>query len=237
MQARLTYTKGNYLRAAVGAMKTTPMKALEVALYQAPLDLFAIETAELTAYRLKCQGEWRNTGLGHTKLEFLQKYPYTLKQDRILKKYQLVKTYKIRIPTRQDWQEPETITDHNADHSFTDGAGIQNWFGAGIYGPSHDYTESIRMGSLSTVFSAEVMAILRCAEILLTKNLTRRRIHICSDSRAAIAALVKTTTKSLLVWEFMQVLENLSKTSTRSNWNRGTGTGGLPVLGIGNLKC
>jgi hypothetical protein len=57
-----------------------------------------------TAYRLKCQGEWRNAGSGHTKLAFLQKYPYTLNQDRILKKYQMVKSYKIRIPTRQDWQ-------------------------------------------------------------------------------------------------------------------------------------
>jgi ribonuclease HI len=34
----------------------------------------------------------------------------------------------------------------------------------------------------------------------------RRRIHICSDSRAASAALAKTTTKSSLVWERMQVL-------------------------------
>jgi hypothetical protein len=52
------------------------------------------------------------------------------------------------------------------------------------------------MGSLSTVFFAEVMAILRCVELLLRKNLTRRRIHICSDSRAAVAALVKITTES-----------------------------------------
>jgi hypothetical protein len=187
--------QGNYLRAVVGAMKTTPTEALEVALYQAPLDLAAIETAELNAYRLKCQGEWRNAGSGHTKLAFLQKYSYILNQDRILKKYQLVKSYKIRIPTRQDWQEPETIIDHNVDHWYTDGSGIQNCFGAGIYGPSYDYRESIPMGSLSTVFFAEVMAILRCAKLLLTKNLTRRRVHICSDSRAAIAALAKTTTK------------------------------------------
>jgi hypothetical protein len=64
------------------------------------------------------------------------------------------------------------------------------------------------MGSLSMIFSAEVVAILRCTELLLTKNLTRRRIHICSDSRAAIVALAKTTTKSSLVWKCMQVLEN-----------------------------
>jgi hypothetical protein len=37
--------QGNYLRAAVGAMKTTPMEALEVVLYQTPLDLAAVEAA------------------------------------------------------------------------------------------------------------------------------------------------------------------------------------------------
>jgi ribonuclease HI len=175
--------------------------------------LVAIETAELTAYRLKCQGKWRNVGPGHTKLAFLQKCPYTLNQDRILKKCQLVKSYKIRIPTRQDWQQPETIIDHSVYHWYSDGSGIQNCFGAGIDGPSYDYRESIPMGNLSTVFSAEVIAILRCAELLLTKNLTRRRIHICSDSRVAIAALAKTTTESSLVWECMQVLEKLSKSN------------------------
>jgi hypothetical protein len=159
----------------------------------------------LTAYRLKYHGEWRNTGLDHTKLEFLQKYPYTLNQDRILKKYQLVKPYEIRIPTRHDRQKPDKIIDYNMDLWFTDGSGIHDCFG-----PLYNYRESIPMGSLSMMFSAEVMAILRYTELLLTKNLTRR-IYICSDSRAALAALPKTTTESSLVWECMQVLEKLSK--------------------------
>ena len=105
------------------------------------------------------------------------------------------------MPTKQDWQKPEKIIDHNVDLWFTDGSGIQDCFGAGIYGPSYNYRESIPMGSLSTVFPAEMMAILKCTEILLIKNLTRRRIHFCSDSTAAIAALAKTTTESSLVWE------------------------------------
>jgi ribonuclease HI len=63
------------------------------------------------------------------------------------------------------------------------------------------------MGSLSTVFTA----VLKCAEILLTKNITTRRIQVCCDSSAALAALAKTTTESSLVWECMQVLERLSK--------------------------
>jgi hypothetical protein len=50
------------------------------------------------------------------------------------------------------------------------------------------------------------MAILMCTELLLSKNVTRRRIH----SRAAIAAVAKTTTKLSPVRECMQVLEKLS---------------------------
>jgi ribonuclease HI len=49
------------------------------------------------------------------------------------------------------------------------------------------------------------MAVLRCAELLLNKSLMRRKIHICSDSTAVLTAVVKTTTKSSLVWECMQV--------------------------------
>jgi hypothetical protein len=55
------------------------------------------------------------------------------------------------------------------------------------------------------------MAILRCTELLLTKNLIRRRIHICCDSMAAQTALVKTTAESFLLWECMQVLGKLSE--------------------------
>ena len=77
--------QGSYLRAVVGSMRTTPIEVLEIALCQTPLDLAVIGAAALTAYVLKCQEEWRNAGLGHTKLDFLQKYRFTLKQDSILK--------------------------------------------------------------------------------------------------------------------------------------------------------
>ncbi|KMQ83936.1 reverse transcriptase, partial [Lasius niger] len=49
--------QGSYLRAAVGAMKTTPTEALEIALCIPPLDLAAVNAARYTAYRLKCLGE------------------------------------------------------------------------------------------------------------------------------------------------------------------------------------
>jgi hypothetical protein len=121
----------------------------------------------------------------------------------------LVKPFKIWIPTRQDWQKPHKIIDPNVDLWFTDRSGIHDCFGAGFNGPLYNYRKSIPMGSLSTVFSAKVMAILRCTELI--KNLMRKRIHICSDSTAALAALAKTTTESFLVWKCMQVLRKLSE--------------------------
>jgi hypothetical protein len=80
---------------------------------------------------------------------------YSVIQDRILKKYQLVKPFKIRIPARQDWQTPDKIINPNMDLWFTDGLGLHNCFGAGLFGPLYNCRESIPMGSLSMVFSAE----------------------------------------------------------------------------------
>jgi hypothetical protein len=57
---------------------------------------------------------------------------------------------------------------------------------------------------------AYLLAILRCTELLLTKNHIRR-IHIFFNSRAALAALVISTTESSLVWECMHVVGKLSE--------------------------
>ena len=94
---------------------------------------------------------------------------------------------------------------------FMDGSGIHGCFDADFCGPSYNYRDTLLMGSLSVVFLAKLVAILRCTELLLTKNLVRRRIHICCDSRAVLAALVKTTTDLSLVWERTQVLVKLSE--------------------------
>jgi hypothetical protein len=127
------------------------------------------------------------------KLHFLQQYHFTLKQNRIFKKYQLVKQYKVLIPTKEDWCVPDKITDPNVDIWFPDSTGINNWCGAGVYEPMDNHRESIPMGSLSAVFQAEVMSILRCTELLLSKNKTRKGIHFSCGSRTVIAALAKAT--------------------------------------------
>ena len=122
------------------------------------MDLAVIGAVRFTAYRLNYHREWRNTGLGHMTPESLHKYPFTLKQDRILQKYQLVKQFRVLILTREEWCMPGKITDLNADLSYADGSGINNHFGASVYGPRDNQRENITIGSLSKVFQAEVMA-------------------------------------------------------------------------------
>jgi hypothetical protein len=103
-----------------------------VALCLTALDLAVIAAARFTSYTVRCEGEWRHTGLGHMKLEFLQKYPFRLKQNRILMKYQLVKQFKVVILTRDNGCMPGTIADSNVDLLLTDGSGIKNHFSAGV---------------------------------------------------------------------------------------------------------
>jgi hypothetical protein len=57
---------------------------------------------------------------------------------------------------------PGKVNDPNVDIWFTEGSGINSYFGAGIYGPRDDHRANIPMVGLSIVFLAEVMAILRC---------------------------------------------------------------------------
>lgn len=66
------------------------------------------------------------------------------------------------------------------------------------------------MDSLSTAFQSELMAILKCTELFLSKNVTIRRINITCNSSAATAALVKTTSESALVLDSTQALEKTS---------------------------
>ena len=144
--------------------------------------------------------------------------PFHIKPEQNPEKTPVGKPFKIRISTRQDSQKPDKIIDPSVDLRYTVGSEIHNCFAAGIFGPLYNYWKSIPMSSFSTVFSAGIMAILRCTKLLMTKNLMRRRTRNYSESRTALAAPVKTTTESFLVWECMQVLGKLNKLKVDVVW-------------------
>lgn len=114
----------SYLRSSLRIMKIIPTEALEVALSITPLDLKIIYVIKATAYRLHCQGKWRNNGLGHTRLDFPQEHPF--KQDRIPKKFQEGKPVKVRIPTSVEWSNLEIILNPHSEMWYTYGSGQKN---------------------------------------------------------------------------------------------------------------
>ncbi|XP_032690767.1 uncharacterized protein LOC116853705, partial [Odontomachus brunneus] len=168
--------QGNYLRALVGAIRTTPTEALEVALCVPPLDRIII-----------CM-------------------------DRIPKKYQLDRKFKVQIPTRDEWKTIRLPQHPNTAIWYTDGSGA-NGFGAGFYCQKIDQKVTIPMGEWVTVFQAEVLAILKCVELQIAQDTKDRSILICSDSRAALGVLEKTITESSVVWDYKQALNKFSETN------------------------
>ncbi|XP_034173823.1 uncharacterized protein LOC117601317 [Osmia lignaria lignaria] len=190
-------------------MKTTPIAALQVTLGYALLEHVIISVAKLTAYRLHCLGKWKSFRTGHTALELLHNPPFRLVQDKIPRTYQLQRTFKVHIPTRDDWKKPGFPSNLSTNIWYTDGSGNNNRFGAGFCGLKMEHRTSLSMGALVMVFQAEVLATSECAKLQTSLGVKYKKICICSDSTAAINALAKTSTES--VWEGMQALAQLSR--------------------------
>jgi len=67
-----------------------------------------------------------------TRFGFLHKHPFTLKQDKIPRKYQLIKTFKVLLPTREDWKRSLFPSpDPKIDYWYIDGSGVNDCYDAG----------------------------------------------------------------------------------------------------------
>ena len=72
---------------------------------------------------------------------------------------------------------------------------VHRWFknryepGAGVSCPDEHLVHSWSLGNFSTVFLAEVFAILMCSRISIDKGYRNKCIHICSDNQAALLVL------------------------------------------------
>jgi hypothetical protein len=58
--------------------------------------------------------------------------------------------------------------------------------GAGVFSDTLDIRESIKFGSLATVFQTEVYAILACSDYCRSANMHNMTTCICSNSKAAL---------------------------------------------------
>lgn len=79
----------------------------------------------------------------------------------------------------------------------------------GIYGPRLKYHKSL--GTLTSIFQAEIYAIVKCIEVNLARGYKNHEIAILTDSQAAIKALSAYEVNSKLVWECLGKLNELGK--------------------------
>jgi len=69
---------------------------------------------------------------------------------------------------------------------------------------------SVSLGEYAAVFQAEIYAILACAHEIQMNNRPEKYVSIFSDSQVALKALQAAKTKSLLVQQCQEALNNIS---------------------------
>jgi ribonuclease HI len=82
--------------------------------------------------------------------------------------------------------------------------------GAGVYGQSVKRRLSFSLGRYTTVFQAEIYAIVACAYEIKSHNRPEKYISICSDIQAALKALQAVRTTSPLVHQCKEALNDIS---------------------------
>ena len=121
-----------------GAMRTTPTAALEIILNLPPLHIFMKMEAKITNYKLSTN---ENINLRKLTDEYLDQEQT---KDEILKlknsdfmkpKYNFDHSFKVKIPTRQEWESNE-INYTDTLKFYIDGSKIENGTGFGIFGTS-----------------------------------------------------------------------------------------------------
>lgn len=119
--------------------------------------------------------------------------------DLITSTLNFSKNYSITIPNREFYKSPPPISPDTSIHWYTDGSKTSKGTGSGIFGPNAKI--SIGLDKYASVFQTEVLAISRCAELLIKRKPKGQSFIIHSDSQAAIQALDNYSTTSHIVLE------------------------------------
>lgn len=194
-----------------GAMKTTPTAGLEALLNLIPLHLAIQEEAArqalsiMTTYNLK-----RGNFTGH--LEILNRVTHAVDMNQANDHTDTVlnftKRYKVIIPSRDEWDKSPTWLSDDSQKWFTDGSKTLQGVGAGVVGPRAH--KSITLAADTTIFQAELYAILEAVDILNSRGYIRVKINILSDSQSVLKALKGYTFNSKVLLECNQALNDLA---------------------------
>ena len=219
--------------ATLNAMRTTPTAAMELLTGIQPITLFLQTCAINTHLRLIDNGNWRpKTGETtnpntHSKLvEMLTAQTPTLHMptDKLINRLRIRTNFETKIESREEINKTIKIprpNNHDIINCFTDGSRFDETSGAGytIHSTTSHNNGFFNLGKYSTVFQAEVYAILQASETMNSKNITDKQIEIYVDNQAAIQALGKYEINSKIILECKKSLNLLAENNNvRLNW-------------------
>lgn len=200
------------LIAITGGLRTTPTRAMEALLNIPPLHLFIKAEARSTFARLTGQGLWwrRVIGTSHTSIENeVDSLSGILccPRDRVPPSYSFGRPFNLVVRSREEWEGPISPL---PDSWFTDGSLIDGRSGAGVYCRERGVENHYSLGSYTSIFHAEIFALLQCLLLIKESGDIPPAVSIYSDSRAALAALCAVKIQSGLVQECLTAILDLA---------------------------
>jgi ribonuclease HI len=125
--------------------------------------------------------------------------------------FNLEPKYRVTMLTREEWIRGSGSPPYVKGLVwYTDGSKMKEGTGAGVYGQSVKRRLSFSLGRHTTVFQAEIYAILACVYEIQSYTGSEKYISICSDSQAALKALQAVRTTSPLVHQCQEGLNDIS---------------------------
>lgn len=195
-----------------GAMSTSPTAALEAMLNLPPLNLHLEKEARSSMLRILTarKGNWLSRALT-TLGESVNDVPVLgMPLDTIPPKLSTQINYSVELLKREDWTNSLIKWKPGSLKWYTDGSKSGSEVGCGVYGEAPKKAISLNLGRHSSIFQAEVYAILECATANLQSNYHNCTIYIHSDSQAALSALSSDVITSKLVENCRQILNTLA---------------------------
>ncbi|CAH4034908.1 unnamed protein product [Pieris brassicae] len=200
------------LSATSGCMRTTPTAAMEIALQILPLDLHIQQEAALAAIRLMVLDLWgKNHYSSHTVIlnRAIEYQPLIAAPcDRITN--QLIFNKKYLIQLREEEQDQSPL---NELRIYTDGSKTGCGSGAGIFSFDLNINIHLPLGTQSTIFQCECVALTEAARAVQRMGVNDFYIKLISDSASVLMALGNENTNSKLILECHEALEAIALTN------------------------
>ena len=191
--------------------KSTPTAALELLYNIMPVHLFLKEHSMKTALRLGIKPNWSPTvtkGHQHLLYRSLPQEIRGVEVDNMVTNLILVHNYEVVIGDGKDIDRREWAC-------YTDGSRVGNKAGSGgiILHHSEEFRNVFFSVGDSSVFQAEVSAIVATADILNSIGISNSNIDFLVDSQAALKAIDNPITTSDLVRSAKYFLNELGSTN------------------------